>query len=1150
MDEQQLQLLYGDYAKDKGFKDYNEFKSLMSNESSRKVFFDESNKDLGFKDYEEMNSLLKVKKKADSSGVSSTSNGQGLVSETPSGSLGGQKSDKLWEQPIDNTLDFTQNLNLQGIPKNSSLDESVVSKIKSHFPKTEPTKKEIRNDINNNIVTESTRVQKPKQTTLKDIEKEKEIIGNILNLEVPKLRSATAVTAQENSEIESDLVSKKEQSGIWNNIKAYGKTAINKAQEFVWGMTDEGTTPQELIINKDPLKEEKKQSKKELIENGLKNPTDIEINENADKIFIKNKQDAIKQQKYQDYIETLDDNKKTLLEVDAHIRFKTIGKESNDISNRILGNKKAIQDLDNLLNNPNINQQDKDLILKDKQNIEIQNQKDFASYTKKLDDLGSAEEEFDALKRNYGAIYNFTERVQNSIHNVGLGLVSAVGFAQKYNGNPFGELMNLQAQEYVSTQKENLEKRKEFLRPDNKELTLSNFVQYSTDLIANQSGTLIAIGTTGGVGGAAILGASQVGETANEMHNDMKQGAIYTPEQVAIAPILSGLSTAILSELPTGKTLASSGRIFASAFKSESGKVILKEATKKTTQGILNEIGKNYKREIPTELLDNIIQNTIKKDILGDTSVGYFDNSLQTLQDTALMTSLFSLSAVPHVTGYAINKYTPKEKLNELKENAKKIIELKSSITTDLSPLIKQEIEKTITKTTKKSTDIINNTFENIGKMNPENAQKILDNEKKKNNIKETAKEIQSNTEITDDSKKILLADLKIEHSLISEESESIITENQQTVEQSTKEPVEVENNEQPIEKEVAPSVSLSKEDITEIHDKINNTTNVVIREKNIDGEGYFAFPNEGVFGEVEKVGVKDNATAYTYSNDFKIKDLHSEGVVFDDYMKDVDVKQLRKDGFDAVSVMEIDGSKVLHILKPEKLTLLDNRLPDLRKNNVNLQPENNLENGNTETNKRTESDSVQKNSTINTEKKIDSRKRGVGEKPKFLKEKISFNQRKVKDKTMLTALDHEAVDFYDLLQQALIGGVKLTPDALKEVIASKNSIGKEVQSRMQYIRTAEKGGISFNDLVHQIFETALEKFNDADIRNELIEILKNNTTTKQMALEYTDRHDLHQKDKEGNRINEDGEILYETQYGLLTNAEIEDIYTFEKEQT
>ena len=62
MDEKQLQFLYNEYAKNKGFKDYSEFKGLMSFEGSRKLFFDDANTELGFKDYNEFNDLLKKKR--------------------------------------------------------------------------------------------------------------------------------------------------------------------------------------------------------------------------------------------------------------------------------------------------------------------------------------------------------------------------------------------------------------------------------------------------------------------------------------------------------------------------------------------------------------------------------------------------------------------------------------------------------------------------------------------------------------------------------------------------------------------------------------------------------------------------------------------------------------------------------------------------------------------------------------------------------------------------------------------------------------------------------------------------------------------------------------------------------------------------------
>ena len=60
MNEEKLTFLWQNYANnpDLGFKDYDEFKSLMADDNSRSVFFEASNADLGFQDYDEFNTIL------------------------------------------------------------------------------------------------------------------------------------------------------------------------------------------------------------------------------------------------------------------------------------------------------------------------------------------------------------------------------------------------------------------------------------------------------------------------------------------------------------------------------------------------------------------------------------------------------------------------------------------------------------------------------------------------------------------------------------------------------------------------------------------------------------------------------------------------------------------------------------------------------------------------------------------------------------------------------------------------------------------------------------------------------------------------------------------------------------------------------------
>jgi hypothetical protein len=138
-----------------------------------------------------------------------------------------------------------------------------------------------------------------------------------------------------------------------------------------------------------------------------------------------------------------------------------------------------------------------------------------------------------------------------------------------------------------------------------------------------------------------------------------------------------------------------------------------------------------------------------------------------------------------------------------------------------------------------------------------------------------------------------------------------------------------------------APSVSqpLSEEEKTKVKDKILNKSRVLLRSGKVGTDAFFALPNEGIFGDVvDKVGTDENVTAYRYPKDFKIKDLSDE-VVFDDYMSNKMFEGIKEEGYDAAYVMEIDGSKVLHVINPEKLTLLDKKLPELRNNEAAQKP-------------------------------------------------------------------------------------------------------------------------------------------------------------------------------------------------------------------
>lgn len=122
MDEKQLEFLFKNYAFDKGFADFNEFKGLMSDDNSRKVFFEASNKELGFKDLNDFDSTLGFKKKdlpvsqtgapsvgQPSKGVSQSQSPLGLVDDIST--LPKNDLEKLYNEKKKQLSDFETDVN-------------------------------------------------------------------------------------------------------------------------------------------------------------------------------------------------------------------------------------------------------------------------------------------------------------------------------------------------------------------------------------------------------------------------------------------------------------------------------------------------------------------------------------------------------------------------------------------------------------------------------------------------------------------------------------------------------------------------------------------------------------------------------------------------------------------------------------------------------------------------------------------------------------------------------------------------------------------------------------------------------------------------------------------------------------------------------
>lgn len=597
-------------------------------------------------------------------------------------------------------------------------------------------------------------------------------------------RQATQNTEQDNVEAQQALNATKQQTGIWNNVKSLAKQALTS-------MT--GVSP----IPEMPLKDEFIQAKLELIESGNQKPTPEQISQKADEIFLANKNKVKKQDRINKFIGSLDDDTKHLLEVDSEDRYKTLSKETNSLLNRVHMNLNTLHDLQDEVDNPELMPEDRQQYQSEILRLSKDIDQDSNAYFSESKNLGEYKEELDAFKRNYKAIDNFKSRALSSIGTAGIDMLSGLDYAASFT-NPNGQLSRMglsDVQDDLQVAREGINEYKEGFRPDNEELTTGNALQYFTDLMANQAGTIVQLIAAGETGGAALLGTQAAGQTYSDMSQEQKKGKKFAPWQMMLAPGVSGLSTGILSAAPTGQTLRNTARVWKAALKDPEGKVLYDQAIKGMTKSLLKETGADFKREVLTEELDNLNQNIIKRDILGDKSVGYFDNAYKVLTDTGLMTAGLSSPRIPHIFMDGIKKFTAPADKAILDANGRAIASLAQQLDNpDLSDEVKASIKSEIKSKTKESGKIVKQTLKRMDGLDESEIKTVVLDGKKIENIEKEAAQIKD-SDMPIDAKKAVLNGLQKEHWALKEKTDAKLNE-------EIKKPVAKEPETQPQDEE------------------------------------------------------------------------------------------------------------------------------------------------------------------------------------------------------------------------------------------------------------------------------------------------------------------------------------------------------------
>lgn len=616
--------------------------------------------------------------------------------------------------------------------------------------------------------------------------------------EVSRLDEQTKQIEKERFDrIEQDFVSSKDEAsaeveaekrlqdllsntGIWNKTKTFAKNAYNSIIEGV-SSNPLNSSLLSLTMDTDPLSDEKKLVRQQAAKDQIK-LSEQEISEKAKQLYKDKQIQNIEDDRISSFLENLPEDDKLALKQDrlntaVHLQEENLNNEKVINAYTVFGNKKieeykAIENQLKALKEKGIAFPE-DLYNKyislssDIKNISENIQKRQDSLIKNKEDLGTAQQEFDLLKRQYGDVENFVIKTGIAGRELLTGIASGLNYLSSMS-SPIGQMTGMQIQGKLIDINKGLAEERENLRKNVESIeSVDGLINYASDVVSNQIPNLVATST--GAGGLALMGVSGAGQKYSEMTQEVLDGkATYKPYQMALAPLFYGAAE-VVSEIPTLSILRKGSRVLDSVVKNEAD-LLTKTAVQKGKEFAKDFLGDQLK-EGSGEQFTNFAQNVNDKFLLGKKDVGLLDNTGTVFKDTFTLTSM--LKVTPHLFGLAVKPFQSKTDLGLLDENARKILQFSKSLNTlNLTEDERKVIQGQIDRATAENSKIIANTIDKISNMPNSEYLKIIELNKK-------AAELKNEAKITNDgnlpNKEIILKDLENQYRDLQTERSSII---------------------------------------------------------------------------------------------------------------------------------------------------------------------------------------------------------------------------------------------------------------------------------------------------------------------------------------------------------------------------------------
>lgn len=806
-------VLYDAVSKDYSIGTYDEFVNKLNDPTKRKSFYDGVGAEYNLGNYDEFESKIGVVKKKDGTKPNSAS-----TSASP-------KQDLVQKNGSSGTPQFEYK------PIKDERGREVFEKDASG--KLVPAKEKVLKGYASSTEERGIVREELKQKALKEVKP---------SVKYQDYKVATQPKQEEIDLLSQDVDAEINQQGFLNGLKTGAKKGVNFLADAFTAIGTLGTeTDGPEVFDEQPFSKESKEAEKQLLsefEGEKSRVTPDAIKERTKKIVLDKKVEALKVDKNNEFLSKLPESEKKALELERVSQYKTISDRDKYLATE---SSLLINELESLSKDYAIVKAIAEKASKNgteltpefiEKSLELENnltskvddyQKLEKEYSENTEEIGSAEEEVDFLKRNYSGYEKFKTNVKLGLGdlyvNVSKGLPVLISDLDDMTleklrfGSGEGimseEERKVLIDEIIDWESAKSQTKNKYKRDvEFGSINTGNIGQFIAQEIGTQIPVFAQMALPGGVVSIGVTSASdkygQMEMESNQISFNFKgneiqgyqkedgsivdgSGFSYNPDDVKITSFIKpdysksqmlatavgfGTAEAVLGALPTKNAL---GRVVRS-FENSNKRQLLRSGFK----SFVTKPGKEAFQESWTEGATSVIQNFLDIKVLGKNDVGLFDNVDHAMFTGGLLGGM--MGSVPAIAGLASRPFSNKTETKVVRKNLAEILALREQLNNpDISDAVRKATNDKINTLETENTKVLTNIAERSKGLTKEAYEAIVSIDKKQELLRLQASEIKADKSIKDDFKQQLLNDLKVEFNML-EDKRSTLNSKEATI--------------------------------------------------------------------------------------------------------------------------------------------------------------------------------------------------------------------------------------------------------------------------------------------------------------------------------------------------------------------------------